>query len=78
MQMAQIQALQSMDLYLSLFNIPSEAQAIILGVSLSPLSLKKKKKKVSWFYLAVGKVLILKPQGGLWDEKEAGPFPPWF
>lgn len=51
MQMAQIQTLQSMDLYLSLFNIPSEAQAIILGVSLSPLGLKKKKKKYLGFIL---------------------------
>lgn len=48
----------------------------ILGVPLSPSGWEK--KKTTWFYLAVGKALLLKPQGGLWDEKEAGPFPPWF
>lgn len=73
---------QSRDLYLSVSNIPSEASAINQSWEFHSHLLFEKKKnknlKVSWFYFDVEKVLLSKSQEGLWDEKEAGPFPPCF
>lgn len=81
--MAQIQALQSRDLYLSACNIPSEAPATIQPQSFTLVLWFNKIIIIiiinqSWFHLNVENELLSKSQGGLWDRKAPGPFPPCF